>query len=266
MKPAFIFVCALWIAGCGVYASAQNDTLKPGALARSTQAIVVTTPNWSAVEGRLQRYERATTHDKWHPVGAPISIVVGKNGLGWASGAFATDDDQLRSAADPIKKEGDGKSPAGIFDLGTAFGYSSQPLPGLKMTYLHLTESIECVDDTRSNYYNRIVDRSAITPDWNSSEHMRNVGEVYRWGIVVDFNGTVTGIHAHPPEPGDGSCVFLHIWQGDNHGTVGCTAMPQTDLATLLVWLDPTREPRIIQLPDPIYQQLANRWMLPKAM
>ena len=34
---------------------------------------------------------------------------------------------------EPVKREGDGKAPAGIFDLGTAFGYAAQPLPGLKL-------------------------------------------------------------------------------------------------------------------------------------
>ena len=63
-------------------ASAQAGTLKSDALARSTQMIVVTTSDWNAVEGRLRRYERATVYEKWRVVGDPISIVVGKNGLG----------------------------------------------------------------------------------------------------------------------------------------------------------------------------------------
>ena len=89
-------------------------------------------------------------------------------------------------------REGDGRSPAGVFALGTAFGYASHALPGLKMPYLSLSPSIECVDDIASRHYNRIVDRSVVAPDWNSSEHMRNTGKSYRWGIVIDHNGIVT--------------------------------------------------------------------------
>jgi len=37
--------------------SAQSP--EPASLRSSQQMIVVTTPDWSAVEGRLQRYERA---------------------------------------------------------------------------------------------------------------------------------------------------------------------------------------------------------------
>lgn len=264
MRPASILVCILSIAAWLASALAQVDSPHSESLAQSTQMIVVTTPNWHAVEGRLQRYERATTHDEWRALSRPISIVVGKNGLGWASEVMAAADAQIRAAGGPLKKEGDGKSPAGIFALGTAFGYSSQPPLGLKLPYLTLTESIECVDDARSKYYNRIVDRSVVTPDWNSSEHMRDVGESYRWGIVVDFNGTVIGSTANPPEPGAGSCVFLHIWHSHDRGTVGCTAMSQIDLATLLSWLDPAHKPRLVQLPEPIYERLVNRWMLPK--
>jgi L,D-peptidoglycan transpeptidase YkuD (ErfK/YbiS/YcfS/YnhG family) len=263
MKPMSIFLVVLSIVGWCVSTPAQAGTLKPDALARSTQMIVVTTPNWNTVEGRLQRYERATTQEKWRPVGEPISIVVGKNGLGWGIGVMATDHATDRLAADPVKREGDGKSPAGLFLLGTAFGYDSAPLRGLKMPYLNLTSSIECVDDPGSKYYNRIVDRAIATPDWNSSEHMRNAGESYRWGIVVDHNRTVTG-DMNPPEPGGGSCVFLHIWHSRDQGTAGCTAMPPTDLETLLTWLDPARKPLLVQLPEPTYERLINRWTLPK--
>jgi L,D-peptidoglycan transpeptidase YkuD (ErfK/YbiS/YcfS/YnhG family) len=264
MKPASNLLCLLLAVGWCASGSTQARTFQSDPLARSTQTIVVTTSNWNAVEGQLQRYERATTHEKWRPVGEPISIVVGKNGLGWGIGLLTADDSNFRVTSDPIKREGDGKSPAGVFVLGTAFGYASQPLQGSKMPYLNLTPSIECVDDPGSKYYNRIMDRSVVAPDWNSSEHMRNVGESYRWGIVVNHNGTVMVDDANPPEPGGGSCVFLHIWHSHDQGTAGCTAMPQTELETLLTWLDPARKPLLVQLPEPTYDRLINRWMLPK--
>ena len=101
MKPASILFCLLWIVSWCASGSTQARTFKSDPLARSTQTIVVTTSNWNAVEGRLQRYERATTHEKWRPVGEPISIVVGKNGLGWGIGVIATDDSNVRAAIRP---------------------------------------------------------------------------------------------------------------------------------------------------------------------
>jgi L,D-peptidoglycan transpeptidase YkuD (ErfK/YbiS/YcfS/YnhG family) len=270
MKPALILFCLLYICFLSIGSwsasgSTQTQTLNSDALASSTQIIVVTTSNWNAVEGRLRRYERDTAQAKWRPVGSPISIVVGKRGLGWGIGMAVTDDSNVRAASDPVKREGDGKSPAGVFALGSAFGYASQPLPGLKMPYLNLTPSTECVDDPNSKYYNRIVDRSVTAPDWTSSEHMRDIGE-YRWGIVVDHNGIVAEGNGNSPVPRGGSCVFLHIWQGHDQGTAGCTAMSQAHLEALLTWLDPARKPLLVQLPEPTYERLIHRWTLPESI
>ncbi len=260
MSSVCVLFCILSFVVWSVSAPADTSDV----LSRSTQIIVVTTSDWNAVQGRLQRYERSSTQKTWHPVGEPISIVVGKKGLGWGIGLSAAGDSNARIASEPIKREGDSKSPAGVFALGTAFGYASEPLRSLKMQYLNLSQSIECVDDPGSKHYNRIVDRSVVPPDWNSAEHMRDVGESYRWGIVVDHNGIVTGPNANPPEPGGGSCVFLHIWHSDSQGTAGCTAMSQSQLETLLVWLDPARRPLLVQLPEPAYGRLMVRWKLPK--
>lgn len=243
--------------------AAQAVAVEPDAFAHSTQMIVVTTSGWNAVEGHLQRYDRGTPHGTWRPVGEPIPIVVGKSGMGWGIGVLATDDEKVRRASDPVKKEGDGRSPAGVFALGTAFGYASQPMQGVKMPYLNLTPSIECVDDINSKYYNRVLDRNAVVPDWNSSEHMRSVGEAYRWGIVVDHNDGAAQINAKPSIPRGGSCVFLHIWGSSSQGTAGCTAMAQNQLQALLLWLDPKRKPLLVQVPALAYGRLINSWGLP---
>jgi hypothetical protein len=39
--------------------------------------------------------------------------------------------------------------------------------------------------------------------------------------------------------------------------------MPQSELETLLTWLDPTRRPLLVQLPAPAYGRLIDRWSLP---
>ena len=195
---------------------AQVTDVQPDAFMHSTQMIVVTTSNWDAVDGQLQRYVRGTEREIWREKGAPISIVVGKNGMGWGIGVVTTDAPGVHSASAPIKKEGDGKSPAGVFALGKSFPDtpSHAPCTGLKLEYVNLTPSIECVDDVGSKYYNRMIDRSTVSPDWNSSERMRSVGDAYTWGIVVDHNGIVAQVNDNPPIPGGGSCIFLHIWAG----------------------------------------------------
>jgi D-alanyl-D-alanine dipeptidase len=223
----------------------------------SLQLIVVTTPDWNTVGGTLRRYERSQPGEEWNAVGDPIAIVVGKNGMGWGAGLISPDAAGIRSPEDPVKKEGDGKSPAGVFLISTAFGYAAEKPADWKLPYTSLTPSIECVDDSTSRYYNQVVNRAAVSPDWHSSERMSEAGVAYRWGAVIDHN-------ADPTRPGAGSCVFMHIWGGPGLGTAGCTAMPQEQLEPILSWLDPAKSPILVQLPLLQYKMLMEPWHLPK--
>lgn len=230
------------------------EAKEPRAFSSSTQMIVVTTDSWDSPQGTLRRYERERPGNPWHAVGGPITVMIGKTGLAWGTGLLAPP----REASDPIKKEGDGKAPAGVFRLSKIFGYAAQAPAGWKMPYTSLTPTIECVDDEKSKFYNTLVDTSTISPDWGSHENekMRRSDDLYRWGILVDHN-------ANPPVPGGGSCIFMHIWRGPAQPTVGCTAMPQADMESLLDWLDPERKPLLVQLPSAQYQKLRHRWNLP---
>jgi len=222
--------------------------------AGSTQLLVVTTADWSSVPGTMRRFERANPHSPWVLLQTPNPVVVGRNGLGWGEGL-----NPPASTTGPIKREGDGKSPAGVFLLSSAFG-AAEPaaIKNLKLPYLPLTEFIECVDDAMSRYYNSIVDRGMVVAiDWNSSEKMRAVGARYRLGVVVDHN-------VNPRIPAHGSCIFLHIWQDARTGTSGCTAMEDRQIESLVGWLDPSAHPVLVQLPEMEYVRLQSSWALPK--
>jgi D-alanyl-D-alanine dipeptidase len=213
--------------------------------------MVVTTPGWDDLRGDLRRFERASTGEGWRAVGDANGIVVGKSGTAW---------DPLAEQVipGPTKQEGDGRSPAGVFSLGTAFGYApASEAAWLKLPYLHVTEGIECVDDASSSSYNQIVNRRQVAaPDWASSEKMREVGEAYRWGVVVNYNT--------PAVAKRGSCIFLHIGGGPvGKGTAGCTAMPTADLRAVMGWLDPALKPVLVQLPRAAYEKLKADWRLP---
>jgi L,D-peptidoglycan transpeptidase YkuD (ErfK/YbiS/YcfS/YnhG family) len=220
----------------------------------SLQLIVVTTPDWNAVDGRLQMYQRSSAGGPWQAEGGPIAIVIGKGGMAWGIGLDPMK--ATRVAADPVKREGDHKSPAGIFSLGDAFGYAPLNPDGWKVRYVPITPSTQCVDDPQSRFYNQILDSSAVAVDWKSAEHMRDAGEAYRWGLVVDQN-------PRPAHPRGGSCVFMHIWGGAGMGTEGCTAMPESQIKTILAWLDPQTNPLLVQMPLGQYQQTARYLHLP---
>jgi D-alanyl-D-alanine dipeptidase len=237
---------------CVLIACAQVATGKtPAPLLRSRQLLVVTTRGWGDVPGTLRRFERKGTKGAWVRVGGDVPVAVGRNGLGWGVGLV-----DVSGASGPQKKEGDGKAPAGVFALGSAFGFAPSRAAWLRLPYIPLTPSVECVDDTASRHYNLIVDREAAGDvDWNSSERMRSV-EGYHWGLVVRHN-------AAPPVAGRGSCIFLHIWAGPGRGTAGCTALEEASLTELLRWLDPKKRPLLVQLPEGEYARLSAAWHLP---
>jgi L,D-peptidoglycan transpeptidase YkuD (ErfK/YbiS/YcfS/YnhG family) len=212
----------------------------------SNQLIVVTSKTWDDIQGTAQRYERhGDTFEKYE---APFAVVLGKNGMGWGKGLL-----DAGQREGPVKQEGDGKAPAGIFKLGSAFGYDSRA--ETRLPYLALTSTIECVDDASSKRYNQLVDGSTVAKDWNSAERMRRQDDLYRQGIFIEHNT--------PASPSAGSCIFFHIWRGPMAPTRGCTAMDPVNISRLISWLDPRQSPLLVQLPEAQYQQLRARWKLP---
>jgi L,D-peptidoglycan transpeptidase YkuD (ErfK/YbiS/YcfS/YnhG family) len=228
----------------------MNSTL-PEAIAESRQIILVTTDGWDAVDGEMRLYERKSIDDRWEAVGEKIPIVVGRNGMAWGSGLHGG-----AIGEGPVKREGDGRSPAGVFSLGSAFGYAPPEQAGdLKLPYIQAVATLECVDDPQSAHYNRILDRAGVeNPDWKSSERMRRDDDQYRWGLIVDHNARGAS--------GRGSCVFMHIWEGPGKGTAGCTAMNSSSMEDLLRRLAANRRPLLVQLPQVEFERLREVWGL----
>ncbi|MFH1079492.1 MAG: L,D-transpeptidase family protein [Pseudomonadota bacterium] len=216
------------------------------------QAVVVTTSDWNCIEGVLQGYERISPDAPWERVIDKIPVVVGHNGMGWGIGLHP-----LPMPEGPVKKEGDGRAPAGIFRLSSCFGYApSGEVTWIRLPYRQAKPQLLCIDDTQSAYYNRIVDATRMKADWQGHEKMLRSDDRYHFGIVIDHN-------MDPPAAGKGSCIFMHIWEGPSQGTAGCTAMASHHLERLLCWLDPAAMPALIQVPDPEYDRLRGPWRLP---
>jgi len=234
--------------------SMRMNSPLPEAIAESRQLILVTTGGWNAVDGEIRLYERDSINDRWKAVGEKISVVVGRNGMAWGRGLHG---DPIGEG--PVKQEGDGRAPAGVFRLSSAFGYAPPEQAGdVKLPYVQAVATLECVDDPQSAHYNRIIDRGAVeNPDWKSSERMRREDDQYRWGVVVDHNAQ--GVS------GRGSCVFLHIWEGAGKGTAGCTAMNLSSIEDLLRRLDAKKRPILVQLPQVELARWRKAWGLPIA-
>ncbi|MDM5270639.1 hypothetical protein PGH07_00435 [Sulfurovum sp. zt1-1] len=211
----------------------------------SKQLIVVTTEKWSAPEGKLQRFERIDT--TWEKVGKAIDIKLGRNGLGWGRGLHT-----IPNNAKIIKKEGDGKSPAGIFELKQAFGYEPFQIDYPFEVY---KETDHCVDDINSKYYNKIVDSTKIKMDYKSYERMKFPEDYYKYGIVVDHNGIMQG---EKSIRGAGSCIFIHI---KPIATAGCTVMNEEEIKDIIKWLDAKKNPLLVQGTEEIVKELMKELM-----
>ena len=218
---------------------------------RAQQLVVVTTPAWDSISGTMQRFTRLRSSSKWRADGAPVRVVVGRTGLAWGADSLG------RGGRGPRKREGDGRAPAGMFPLDTAFGFApATAVSWVRLPYVELRDGTECVDDSASAHYNTVVERGAVPAvDWSSAEQMRHI-EQYRLGVIVGYN-------AAPIRRGRGSCIFLHIWAGPTTPTAGCTAFPAAEVESLVRWLDPRLRPMLVQLPSAEYVRLRERWQLP---
>lgn len=214
-------------------------------LEKSNQLLIVTSKDWDSTTASLTCYERRK--GKLLKIGETIPVNLGRSGLGWGMGIV-----DFNSANAPVKKEGDGRSPAGIFKLSYAFGYlPKDSVSWLRFPYKQLTSDIECVDDTSSQYYNTLVSNKEVRKKWNSSEMMKRKDDLYKYGIFVEHD-------SNPPRAGCGSCIFIHIWEGFGDPTSGCTSMSEENLIKLLHWIDVKKKPLLIQMPQKEFDKIKN--------
>ena len=202
-------------------------------LSAHNQIILVLSDDFNSTKGLLYTYEK--DGQNYIPVFEPITVNLGRNGMGW--GIHETKFTPHQN--DPKKQEGDGKTPAGMFTIAQSFGY--EPTPTGALPYLYTFDTLVCVDDTSSRHYNDIGVFSDPKAQFKSFERMRREDDAYRLGLVVNYNTDRT--------PKGGSCIFLHVQKSQNAPTAGCTAMPIEKLRKIIMWLKRKPLPLLIQIP-----------------
>ena len=215
------------------------------------QLVLVTTADWDANQGTLQTFVKSD--GAWQLAAPGVPITIGREGAAWGVGLHPTQ-------AGPAKKEGDGRSPAGVFRIGSAFGYADSVHTAL--AYTAMTATDYCVDVSTSPLYNRIVDTRVVGKKAieGSTEPMRrdihvNGDHRYKLGFVIEHNSS-GGADL-------GSCIFAHVWKSPGEPTSGCTAMDESAMAALLAWLQPKEKPVFMLLPQQEYARLQVAWKLP---
>ena len=154
------------------------------------------------VSGTHGTNARFSLHEKdssgvWHEViHAPAYI--GKNGWGKT-------------------REGDSKTPTGVYTFTEAFGIN--PDPGSTIGYTQVDDTHYWVGDSNSDKYNQFVS----TRDYDDfsrkdSEHIIDYALAYKYCLNISWNADGT--------PGKGSAIFLHCYT-KNKFTGGCVSIPE---------------------------------------
>ncbi len=193
----------------------------------SSQVLLVTNNSPSSFRVKIHALKRQG--DKWKIIRKSFNGTIGKNGF----------------AGPGEKREGDGRSPSGIFSLELAFGYNRSIQT--KMPYRQALPDDIWIDDVHAGDYNRWVkqdDTLAV-----SYEKMRRNDDLYKYGFVIEYN-------TNPVIRGYGSAIFFHIWRGENKATEGCVAVAEDEILRILGWLDPQAKPLIIMGTENILERL----------
>ena len=198
----------------------------------SEQLILIVSNDFNNTHAVLTRYEKQ--QNAFKQVEENIIVNIGRNGLAWGIGESGF----TPKAGEPIKKEGDGRAPAGIFQISKAFGYATTIKT--KMPYVQADKELICVDDSQSKDYNKILDKNR-SDNPKSFEWMRREDDLYKIGLVIEHNAQA--------KKGAGSCIFFHIHKSEDAPTAGCSAMKEEDLTTIIRWLDPAKNPKVVQIP-----------------
>jgi len=230
-------------------AKAQAQRITTAHLPNSRQLMVVVTDGWNNLQGKIFVFNRVNHH--W-VLKFSNAIVVGSAGLGVGDGIMP-----FNLAGAPVKHEGDKRSPAGIFTIGTAFGYADKKdAAWIKNRYVRASDTLICVDDSKSAYYNTLVRKDTVKSAYNSFEEMHLKKDYYKWGLFINHNsGKIV--------PGDGSCIFMHIWGSASKGTDGCTAMTESNVLRVLHWINAKDHPLLVQFPIAEYNKLRRTYGLP---
>ncbi|MDD7219125.1 MAG: L,D-transpeptidase family protein [Blautia sp.] len=118
------------------------------------------------------------------------------------------------------EKEGDMKTPEGIYNLPIAFGIKDNP--GTKIPYTKVNENLYwCGDD---NYYNQLIDISQ-RPHKCLGEHLIECVPHYNYAMFIDYNKQDIF--------GKGSAIFLHC-MGEKPYTAGCVAISEENMKAVL--------------------------------
>lgn len=123
------------------------------------------------------------------------------------------------------KREGDLKTPFGIFGFNRAFGLADDP--GCSLDYVKVDGTYYWDCDGASARYNTLVTTDEYRDfDKAVSEHIADYPDAYRYVLNTTWN--------EERNPGKGSAIFLHCYREGRTYTGGCIAIPEKAMAYVM--------------------------------
>tara|TARA_X000000950_G_scaffold52675_1_gene62439 strand:- start:147 stop:638 length:492 start_codon:yes stop_codon:yes gene_type:complete len=121
------------------------------------------------------------------------------------------------------KKEGDKKTPAGIFSLGKVY-YRKDKIRNLKtnLKKIVIKKKMAWCDDPNNKFYNKLT----FTND-KSKEKLYRKDNLYNIIVVINYN-------IKPIIKNKGSAIFIHLARKNYSGTMGCIGLKKKDLLDIL--------------------------------
>ena len=121
------------------------------------------------------------------------------------------------------KKEGDKKTPAGIFSLGKVY-YRKDKIRNLKtnLKKIVIKKKMAWCDDPNNKFYNKLT----FTND-KSKEKLYRKDNLYNIIVVINYN-------IKPIIKNQGSAIFIHLARKNYCGTMGCIGLKKKDLLDIL--------------------------------
>lgn len=157
---------------------------------------------------------RAHADGRFELEGRTLRCAIGK------AGAIAAKD----------KREGDGKSPLGVWPIREVWYrpdvYTQGPTTALSVRATR-PEDGWCDAPGDPNY-----NRPVVLPYPASAERMWRDDAVYDLVVILGHND-------EPPVPGMGSAIFMHLAREGYPGTEGCVALARADLEAVLAVAKP---------------------------
>ncbi len=167
--------------------------------------IIVNASSTSSSSGTLRYFEKQD--GTWKEV-ICTSAQLGKNGINKT-------------------KEGDNKTPTGLYHFSMLMGIASNP--GTIMPYTKITSSMYWCGG--ENYYNQFIDESTQEHncDYSGDEHLIDYTTCYQYIAALDYNSSCVYKK--------GSAIFLHC-NGSSGYTAGCIAVSKSYMKQLMTVID----------------------------